>query len=199
LVFTSAQLTSIQNDVLIVATSGENKSRYGQGKKLFGSGVGSPVTARRSRLAALAARGVAEDFPTFQVSFVAPSRSRATAPRQKPAVTFAKVAVPFPKPAATSSKVTVTFPKVAATSGKVAIPFAKVAVTFRREIVTFASFSPKTAFFRQKLPISPISPGFIVSQNKASLSLVGQTCRSAGWRRSSTALPPYQFRSVIKR
>jgi hypothetical protein len=45
-------LTSIQNDVLIVATSGGNKSRYGQGKKLFGSGVGSPVTARRSRLAA---------------------------------------------------------------------------------------------------------------------------------------------------
>ena len=111
------------------------------------AGHGSPVTARRSRLAALAARGAAEDFSTFQVSFVAPSRSRATASRQKPPVTFAKAAVSFPKPAATSSKVTVTFPKVAATSGKVAIPFAKVAVTFRRETATFASFSSKTPRF----------------------------------------------------
>jgi len=114
----------------------------------------APALARRSRLAALAASSAPEYFSVFQVSFAASPRSRATAPNQKPVVTFAKAAVPFLKPVATFSKVTIPFPKVAATSGKVAVPFAKVAVTFRRETVTFASFSPKIAFFPQITPIS---------------------------------------------
>ena len=130
---------------------------------LPGSGFGSPVTARRSRLAALAARGVAEDFSTFQVSFGAPPRPLETSPSQKPAVTFPTVVIPFPKPAATFRpatvpwrQVTVHLPKVAAHGRKGAAPFGKVTVPFHPGTAAFQLFSAKTPCFWQNPRFLPV-------------------------------------------
>jgi hypothetical protein len=115
---------------------------------------GSPVTARRSRLAALAARGAAEDFSNFQVSFGTPPRPLETSPSQKPAVPFPKAVIPFPKPAATFRPATVHLPKVAAHGRKEAAPFGKVAVHGRKAAVTFR---PGTA---ASPPFSATTPCF---------------------------------------
>ena len=164
--------------------------RSGGGSRL--AGHGSPVTARRSRLAALAARGAAEDFSSFQVSFPVgtpfPARSsQAAAPAvagAKPAVPFPKAVIPFPKPAATFRPATVHLPKVAAHGRKEAAPFGKVAVHGRKAAVTFR---PGTAASPPFSATTPCFYGFYQFWGGAA-SILDCGVLDCGGKRSATPL-----------
>ena len=146
----------------------------------------APALARRSRLGAKAASGAVEDFSIFQASFPAVTPVKVTATPTKPAVTIGKAAVSPAKAVITPQRVTVTPTGVAVTPTGVAVIPAGVAVAFHRETAPFARFLPKHPRFFQN---SRFSAGFYGSQNKIRPSRLGQTCRAAGWRRGSTALP----------
>ena len=113
------------------------------------AGHGSPVTARRSRLAAFAANSAAEDFPDFQVYFPAVTPEQVTATPAKPAVAPGKAAVPPTKPVVTTGKVAVSPAKGGITAARATVTPAGVAVTFHPETAAFAHSAAKTPCFCQ--------------------------------------------------